>query len=267
MGVIRTDIWLEEHFSDPIEICKKILQEKGEENLSSFYRYLSDFGMYKPNRQAKTAYEELKQNNVWTTVEDLYRNYQKKWRGPDVPIYIFPMAHRFRPFVRSMRNTNNEKSGLSFSDKLLLFLTPELEKKEIEALLVHEYHHIFRIKLGNKDIKDYTLLDSIVLEGLAENVVEENCGKEYLAKWCQLYSKEQIRKFWKQYLLENLTLKKDEPRHDQLLFGKGRVPDMLGYACGYAMVSAYKQNHPLTPAETFTIKSDSFLNSDIFKIR
>jgi uncharacterized protein YjaZ len=271
VAVIQTDLWMEEHFFDPIEICKKIHQEKSTKNLGSFYNYLRDFGMYKPNRQAKSAFLELKKNKAWNTVDDLYRKYQKKWRGPDVPIYIFPMAHHFRPFVQNNRNNtntiNNQKAGLTFSDKLFLFLTPELEKKEIEALFVHEYHHIFRIKMGNKDVKDYTLLDSIVLEGLAENAVEENCGQVYLAKWCNLYSKEQIQKYWKRYLLENLSLKKDEPLHDQLLFGKRSLPDMLGYAAGYAMISTYKQKHLLPQAVTFTIKSEEFLKSEIFTMK
>lgn len=257
MGVIKTNLWLEKHFNDPIEIAEKILQAHRDTKPRQFYRYLLDFGMYKPNNQTQTAFNKLKQENVWDKTEVLFKKYQQKWQGPDIPVYIFPQADRYRPIVRN----SSKKSGLSFPDKLFLFLTSELPIKELEALLVHEYHHICRMKKNKKDIKNYTLLDSIILEGLAENAVEETCGKDYLAPWYKMYSDEQIRAYWNRYLEDNLSMKKDQPTHDQLLFGRRGVPAMLGYATGYTIIAKYKEKNHLKWNETFTMDSNQFLTT------
>jgi uncharacterized protein YjaZ len=263
MGVIRTDEWLEEDFANPIEMCKKTLNEKSDEDPRSYYRYLIEYGMYKPTKQSKRNFEELKEHDVWGIVEEIYKKYRLKWRGPNIPIYIFPLGDRYRSFgqIGNRNDNGNRKSGLTFPDKLFLFLTPELDNKEIEAIFVHEYHHACRMTYLKKDIKDYTLLDSIVLEGLAEHAVEENCGKEYLAKWCKLYSDEQIISYWKRFLAKNLSVKKDHSQHDHLLFGGRGVPEMLGYAAGYSMIAKYKQSRNMKTGSSFTLNFDDFLSS------
>lgn len=253
MGIVETNKWLEEHFDDPLEICQKVLQEE-RANAKDFYRYLVKFGMYKPNKQSRETFELLQKNNVWKSVAAILKKYKTKWRGPDIPIFIFPMSERSQLFLR----TNPNKSGLSFRDKLFLFLTSDINEQEIEALFVHEYHHVCRINRSKKEISDFTLLDSIILEGLAEYAVEECCGKEYLGKWCHLYSKEQIEQYSIKYLAKNLSLKKDTRKHDQLLFGGGNNPVLLGYAAGYAIVSEYKKSHSLSLKDTFTIGSEQF---------
>lgn len=282
-GVIKTDNWLDEHFFDPIEICKLVLlenqskkiiellsqpqsqsrsQSRTNPNSQHFYRYLQKFGMYRPTRQLHVAYKDLKQKDVWSAAERAFMKYKQKWNGPDIPVYIFPLSERGGLFTRS----SSKKSGVSFHDKLFLFLTPDLPEKEIEALLIHEYHHVCRMNHIDKKIEDYTLLDSIILEGLAEAAVEENCGKHYLAKWCSQYSKDQLLQYWKKYLKNNLTLKKDQPQHDQLLFGGRGVPSMLGYAAGYQMIQTYKETNNLTDIDSFTIDANDLLTGKFSKV-
>ncbi|WP_147533237.1 DUF2268 domain-containing protein [Bacillus marasmi] len=272
MGVIDTDKWLDEQFNHPIEVCKKLLfsdnrhkqadkrsnslNRKETQALRNFYRYLQNFGMYRPTKLTYTTFEELKEREVWSTVEEMFVHYQQRWRGPDIPVYIFPFAGNQGLFTRS---TNDRKSGVSFHDKLFLFLTPKLSKKDIEALFVHEYHHVCRLNKIEKSIKDYTLLDSIVLEGLAEVAVETNCGADYLAPWCKKYSDEQIGGFWKKYLSDHLKVKKEESLHDQLLFGERGFPYMVGYAVGYKVVKTFLDKQPLTTQETFTIRAEKML--------
>lgn len=255
MGIVETNKWLRENFDDPLEICQKILQEERLQ-VKEFYRYLLKFGMYRPNKQSLETFEFLQKNKVWNSVAALYKKYNTKWGGPDIPIYIFPMSERPQLFFR----TTSNKSGLSFQDKLFLFLTSDIEEKEIEALFVHEYHHVCRINRSKKNIIDFTLLDSIVLEGLAEFAVEECCGMDYLGKWCHLYSIEQIEKLGKKYLSENLSLKKDTNLHEQLLFGGGKYPELLGYAAGYAIVKKYKENEKFSLKDSFSISSDKFVH-------
>ncbi|WP_369010262.1 DUF2268 domain-containing putative Zn-dependent protease [Oceanobacillus alkalisoli] len=54
-----------------------------------------------------------------------------------MPIFIFPSDRS---------NTEiNGKSGLSFHDKLFLFISGETSLTEIKALLTHEYYHVCRL--------------------------------------------------------------------------------------------------------------------------
>lgn len=271
MGVVDTFNWLEEHFDDPIKICNQVLewknhsghseqqktqQRKDPENPRHFYHYLQDFGMYKPSGLTRSFFRDLKQNQVWSSVGKLFDYYKQKWHGPDVPVFIFPFTGKQGLILRS---TIKNKSGLSFHDKLFLFLTPKLTKKEIEALFVHEYHHVCRMNCIDKNIKDYTLLDSIILEGLAETAVEAECGTDYVAPWCTRYSNEQIHVFWKKYVTDNLTVNKGHRLHDRILFGERGLPGMLGYAAGYMVVKQYYDNRLISIVDTFKIQAEEFL--------
>lgn len=248
MGVIRTDEWLNSDFRSPVKICENIISPKEAE---SFYHYLVRFGMYKPNRKTLNYYLDLKEQKVWNQVSQIHRKYQKEWNGPDINIYIFPMsANHF------MRNPN--KSGVSFKDKVFLFLSPLDDKKEIEALFVHEYHHICRMDKQKKEINNYTLLDSIVLEGLAEYMVEQYCGKSYRSKWCTYYTRKEILGFWEKWVKNQLDLKKNSQTHDSILFGEKGYPPMIGYAIGYEMILLHKEKQGLTLNQTLRLPSEHF---------
>lgn len=88
-----------------------------------------------------------------------------------------------------------DKNGYSFEDKMFLFLPANISDEELEALFVHEYHHICRLKKTGKRVLEHTLLDSIIMEGLAEHAVLDYCGKQYLLRWNSLYSTEALEKF------------------------------------------------------------------------
>ena len=162
-------------------------------------------------------------------VERIFQEYKRRWGGPDIPIYLFPIGQQRSFFSRQEEKV---KGGVSYPDKMFLFLSNRLTAQEIEALFVHEYHHICRLKMQKKRFEDYTLLDSIIIEGLAEYSVLVHCGRNYLADWCSMYTEFQIENFWDKYLNKNLNLKKSEKLHDDLLYGFGRIPK-LNRICGW----------------------------------
>lgn len=257
MGVENTAVWLKESINNPIKICEKICTNKSTENPEKLYNYLTQFGMYRTNGNQQEVFKALEKNQTWEKVKRLYSKYKKRWNGPDIPIYIFPIGSGSGLF-----HSPQIKSGVSFPDKLFLFLSDLEDERELEALFIHEYHHICRLNGINKSIKEYTLLDSLIMEGLAEDAVHEIIGSKYVAKWSKMLSEENFWYYMKKYLQENLTLKKGTLKHDQLLFGKGLLPNMLGYTCGYHIVRSYKLKNSYTTKESFTIKSDNFMNFD-----
>ncbi|RSD29490.1 hypothetical protein EJA10_01755 [Mesobacillus subterraneus] len=210
--------------------------------------------MYKPDRRTKKIYEQLKVKGFWKLIERIFTKYKKKWNGPDIPIFIFPMDESNARLMREGKG----KSGVSFMDKMFLFLTPVEDEKEIEALFVHEYHHVCRMQAQKRNPEEYTLLDSIILEGLAEHAVADHCGKKYTGEWSRRYSTKSLAEYWKKDISEKLSINRNDVLHDQILFGLGSRPRLLGYALGYEIVKQYKQRENFTEKTSFIIPSTEF---------
>jgi uncharacterized protein YjaZ len=257
MGVENTSAWLKESINDPIKICEKICKIERKENPENLYNYLTQFGMYRPNSRHQEIFEALEKRRIWDMVKKLFQKYKKKWNGPDIPVYIFPIGSGSGLF-----QSPQTKSGVSFPDKLFLFLSDIEDELEIEALFIHEYHHICRLHGLKKSINEYTLLDSLIMEGLAEDAVHEILGSKYVAKWNKMLSNENFKLYMEKYLQDNLTLKKGTRKHDQLLFGKGLLPNMLGYTCGYHIVRSFRLKNSYSTRESFMLESEIFINFD-----
>ncbi|WP_040204531.1 DUF2268 domain-containing protein [Neobacillus jeddahensis] len=255
MGVIRTDRWLDEEFDKPIKICEKLRPYFKGQSANEIYHELLNFGMYRPSRSSRKNVQMMLEKKVWEQVDRLYSKYKSKWNGPDIPIFLFPVAQTGDFFMREKKS----KAGVSYPDKMFLFLSYYEDPKEMEALLVHEYHHVCRMNRLAKKIDDYTLLDSIIIEGLAEYAVLKNCGRTYLANWCTLYSEDEISTFWTRFLKTQLDTKKSEREHDELLFGGGSVPKLLGYAVGYHLIRKFYENHQYSTRLSFTKPASSYI--------
>lgn len=249
MGIIDTNIWLEKN-SNPNEICKHLVDVFPKMRPNSIYQLLQQHGMYRDSSQTKRDLESFVSENIWSEGKVIFQRFQELWKGPDIPVYIFPM-HVGGFFNRSL----DKKSGLAFRDKLFLFIRPGISLKELTAVFIHEYHHVCRLACVKEQEKDFTLLDRMVMEGLAEYAVKTYLGENYLANWTGLYSDEQLLHFWEKYLKANIQLKRFERKHDQLLLGKSPYPKMLGYSVGYFLV---KQKNNLKVKKTLNIPSEVF---------
>lgn len=253
--IVRTDKWLDADFDDTKKICEKLLDHfHGAEDPQEIYSYLKNFGMYKPDRKNKRIFEKLKIEGYWNRIEKIFIKYKRKWSGPDIPIFIFPMDQSNARLMMEGKG----KSGLSFIGKMFIFLTPVDDEKELEALFVHEYHHVCRMQAQKKNPEEYTLLDSIILEGLAEHSVAENCGEKYTGDWSRRYSTKTLGRFWEKEIENKLSITRTDRQHDEILYGLGSNPRLLGYALGYELVRQYKQTGNFTDKASFRIPSSEF---------
>lgn len=216
-----------------------------------------DFGMYKPARFSRDNLKNLKEKKAWDLAKKIHERYRRMWAGPDCDVYIFPSAGG------GLFSRQPGKSGVSFTKMLFLFLPSDIEEDELEALFVHEYHHVCRINSQKKKLEEYTLLDSIILEGLAENAVEIHCGKEFRGSWCSRYSKEEIRNFWEKFIKSNLQLKKNNRLHQKILYGERPYPPLLGYAAGYEIVREYREKKHFTAKISFNTPSQYFVDQTL----
>lgn len=253
VAVIRTDQWLKESHANPMEVCKKLTSffPKGA-TAHDIFEYLMMHGMYRST--SKNILERLPKN-VWETVEKEYGVLQKQWNGPKVPIFVFPADGANSKIKREF----NGKSGLAFKDKLFLFFSPHNTQSEIKAVLTHEYNHVCRLKKLQKNEANFTLLDTVILEGIAENAVREQCGSANLVGWTKYYTDEELRKIVKQLIIPNRNMKRNERKHNDLLYGKGFYPKMAGYCAGYYLVRNYLESHKLRIKDIFALDSIEFV--------
>ncbi|WP_257962348.1 DUF2268 domain-containing protein [Bacillus sp. UMB0893] len=259
MTVMNTNEWLDQT-ADYLKVCERLVPFFNKNKPEEISKYLHAFGMYKRESTGKEIFEKLKKKNVWEFVKKDEAVLKKKWNGPNVPIFILPADAE----NRKMKYEFGGKSGLAFHDKLFLFLS-ENSNKEIQTILTHEYHHVCRLAKDPKKEEDYTLIDAIILEGLAENAVRERMGEELVGSWTKRYSKEQIHQLYNNIIEPNQDLKSDSKKFSQLMFGTGFYPKMLGYAVGYQLVKYYMEITNSNITDLFSVPSEEIVKKSSIK--
>ncbi|MFZ3589215.1 DUF2268 domain-containing protein [Bacillus sp. DJP31] len=233
MGVIDTKAWLKDFGYQPIRICEELSTYFNGNKAGDIYEYLSLFGMYRSSIFTRRDDVELfLEQNYWKIVKKEFEVLKKKWNGPDIPIFILPVNQRQTEIMKE----NKGKSGVAFDDKLFLFFAIKVDESEIKALLTHEYNHVCRLNYISKKEEDITLLDTIILEGLAEHAVREHCGNEFVAYWTKLYSTEQLEKWWSELVYPNKFKHKNDKESQEILYGLKSNPKMLGYCVGFYLI-------------------------------
>ena len=185
--------------------------------------------------------------NVWQLIEQQFKELMLEWEGPDVPVYIFPIKKGFL------------KNGIAYPKGICLFISEELTTEELHALFTHEYHHMCRRAFSNEPP---TLMDSLVMEGLAEDAVENLCGRDALSPWTQLYSFHEVQSYWASHFVPALY-QKGLHLHKPFLFGDDllKLPPWIGYCTGYRIVQALKERcGPFSIKELMQIKSQDIID-------
>lgn len=252
MSIIRTDQWLEDFYEQPIKLCEKIKEFFDGAQAYEIYHYLTLYGMYRPYKNGKDQVRKFRENKVWEIVQNEEQQLQKIWEGPDVPVFIFPSDTKNKQF----KNDFNGKSGLAFKNKLFILISEDTPEKELRALFTHEYNHVCRLCKFQKDEEDYVLLDTIILEGLAENAVLERYGEEFISAWSSCYSAGELEKIWSSLVYPNRNLFKADLKHQEILYGLGPYPKMTGYCVGYYLVRKYIKENSLTSCDLLNTPSD-----------
>ncbi|SDC37043.1 Uncharacterized protein YjaZ [Terribacillus halophilus] len=247
MSVIRTDEWLFREYEDPVGMCEKLTEHFADASAAEIYDYFVRHGMYRPLKKRSKQLDD----KVWKVVQQDEDFLRKEWESPDIPIYIFPSDEQ----NKWLRKQLGGKSGLAFRDKLFLFISPANAEEEIKALFTHEYNHVCRLNRFDKKEEMYTLLDTIVLEGIAENAVRERFGEELTARWASSYSEKKIGKMWSDYILPNQELLPKDQEFQAILFGQRKYPRMLGYCIGYHVVKRYMERHGISSKELLSVEA------------
>ena len=180
--------------------------------------------------------------DVWAVVKRQLDDLMKQWAGPTTKVAILPIQHGF------------VKNGVAYQHGICLFVSPRTSVKELHALTTHEYHHICRQSYYSDSP---TLLDSVIMEGLAEHAVESLFGEHAVSSWTKRYSLEMVTDYWHAHFLEHLPVR-GLHNHQHFLFGDGQqLPAHIGYCMGYRIVEAFLTKNPLlTTQQLLPISSE-----------
>ena len=268
LAVIRTSKWLYEfieacekkagkeiYFQQCEILCEPLMEVFPNENREAIHYELLQYGLFEPTEWAsmQEIVKEMEKRKVWELVNKEYKRLRKKWGGPKVPVYIFPIKLKG---TGQGREPLPVKNGVAYKKALFLFLSKDLSDEEIKATLVHEYNHVCRLNYLDLTPSQTTLADSLIIEGLGEYAVKEECGSKWLAPWVALYPQEDAKELWENRFKPSLNLK-GVKNHQLFLFGRPRsyFPKWIGYHLGFQIVDTYVKNHGPFPNSELYQKS------------
>lgn len=223
-------------------------------------------GLFEPTevKELDKTLLEMKEKNVWRIVQEEYKKLKRIWNGKDCPIYIFPLT-KHRPIIDGIVANKN---GVSYKEAVFLFVSEELTDTEVKAMIAHEYHHYCRLNVLNKDPEAMPLKESIIIEGMAECMVEELFGLKRCSPWISKYTLEELKRRWVKSFVPSLNMK-GVSNHYHFLYGDGtnRLPNWIGYCMGYAIVKSFlERNINISPQMLLKTTADEIISNSDFHV-
>ncbi len=223
-------------------------------------------GLFNPFESAEIEgiLKELEKMQVWEVVQGEFEQLKKLWDGPDVPIFIYPLTKN-RPIIDG---DEVKKNGVSYQNVLFLFIAAEIDPDDLKALLAHEYHHICRLSFLNEPPHEICLLETLLIEGMAECAVEESYGESQLSPWTKRYPQEKCVELWKKFFIRFLNVKGVD-NHFPFLYGDESIglPKWIGYCLGYRIVRSYIENKGINNQRLlYRTSSREMLEGSDFKV-
>ncbi|MBU9713264.1 DUF2268 domain-containing protein [Evansella tamaricis] len=271
MGLINSSVWLKRLYevsaeSEPLNVIKfsKLMEHFPDWSKEEWLHYLYTQGMLPISKDTQDIWRKWQSNNPVLGLSKIFQQCKEYLKGPDVDIFLFPINENSHWLMEGMGG----KNGITFPNVMFLFFHGEVTQKEKQALMIHEYHHICRLHHHGHTEDSVSLLESIVMEGLAEWEVKKQIGSEYLAPWVKLYSNEFLWKWWERVIQEKITLR-GRKRHTAYMYGgKYGFPKWLGYNIGFRMVESFaEKNDNLNSLELVQMPAEKILHESFFSDR
>lgn len=147
----------------------------------------------------------------------------------------------------------------NWDGKMCFTVLPEENvRKMLKSVITHEYHHHWRISALEINEANQTLLDRMILEGLAEHFIRLKLGEKYLGPFKDALSEIQAKNLWESHYIQHINDKGTST--DVFMFGNEEegIPFWGGYALGYYLVKWYLDNNKDISIEELTV-SPSYL--------
>lgn len=270
--MIRTNIWLQNYLAKKTDevhdnfivhmdtLCDPLVAYFTDTDAQTIQWHLLQHGLFYPDPLDKHTILTMIKRNYWRRVEEQFVALKQRWKGPEVPVLLFPSD-----FTNNrLQEEFSGLSGLSYPDKVFLFISDNTSSNKLEALLTHEYSHVYRLHYNPSKDKTLTLADAIVLEGIAEIAVKKLVGQDYLSKATSLHNKEEAQFYWKEWIKPNQHLVKTNVQHDRLMYGGEEIPKWAGYNVGFHLVENYIEKNKTSLLELLQTPTNTIIEKAEF---
>ncbi|TMU87026.1 hypothetical protein FGG79_02475 [Bacillus sp. BHET2] len=131
-----------------------------------------------------------------------------------------------------------------WNGRMCFIVEPHVKvRAALKSVIFHEYHHHWRMSQLSIAEEDETLLDRLVLEGLAEHFVRVELGEAFLGPYKDALSETDARMLWNTKYKQHIHEKGEAT--DSFMFGceEMGLPFWGGYSLGYHLVGWYIDEH------------------------
>ncbi|MBA2175456.1 DUF2268 domain-containing protein [Halobacillus locisalis] len=230
-------------------LCDPILHPFSKWGADEVHDLLMSYGLFHADqwRKVEKSLESWDKEQLFSKIEKELGRLRKKWNGPDVPVYLYPIHESF---IGEREN----KGGVAFQEAVYLFYgQPKNLKDDWRSILAHEYHHACRLTEKKVDLEKVSLLESVIIEGLAEYAVYDTYGARYTAPWVNQLKEEELLRIWKEKFVPELNLR-GQQKHREYLYGNrmSKLPRWIGYQLGYKIIESYHASHPKATLQSMT---------------
>jgi len=220
------------------------------------------FGMFQPSQNINSLEEQLNRMNAL--------NFEKEIEQELIQLKKEYPSHGSIDFELFILNANDtfvisKLNGVSaFTDwngrMCFVVLPEERVRKTLKSVITHEYHHHWRIQtLGTKEFEE-TLLDRIILEGLAEFFVSYRLGNTFIGPYKDVLTESAALSLWEEIFKKYAD--NTGSSNDKFMFGSPveNLPFWGGYSVGFHLVNRFAIHHPEITIEQMTaMKSKEFI--------
>ncbi len=213
----------------------------------------SVFGREKFKLISKADFDELAVKN---TVTDVLKKCSSSLKSGVVYVFIFPSFSKFKK-----EKMNGVGGFCSWKNTILIDINPTKGWQDaLKRSVCHEFHHSVIAK--KKNPQTWTLLESLVYEGMADNFAESIVGKT--TPWVKVLSRKECVAISKE--INGLLNKSDDKTYQEVFLGKNKkYPFWAGYSIGYQIVKAYlKINSNLSWDKISKIEPKEILDKSLF---
>ena len=203
-------------------------------------------------------YQTLSEEHQGIIEDTVYAAIEKSNEQLPLPTKNFVFVHPYLP-EESDRVFEGVMAVAVYSCVFHIFVDlSSYTRKSLENTVAHELNHTIFYYHHYDDLNNYTLLDEVLLEGLAENFREQYFDSA-TTKWAGALTKQEARS-----VLEGLGPEQLHSRSQTtikgILFGDKTYKKWTGYSIGYWLVKIFREKNPnLSWDDLMKLPSDEFI--------
>ncbi|WP_078579768.1 DUF2268 domain-containing putative Zn-dependent protease [Salipaludibacillus agaradhaerens] len=243
--------WVLNHYIKQESVAKTfapLLEKRPEKSPEEWFHFLHEQGLLPVNSETKKEWFHWRKNVNVKELELFIKKMRSIFQGPDTEIFIFPLNRNHGAILEGL----DGKNGITFPVFILAFWKATLPERDQKALLLHEYHHASRLFHRGENERSVSLLESMIMEGLAEWEVAKQLGETHMAPWTKNYDRRMLLAWWKD-VYQHYVLLQGRHTYKSLLFGgERRIPPLTGYKLGYDIVRTHL-SHKEAPEDSLTL--------------